>query len=362
METKNILFISYKLCDGGAEKVLSTLANQLSQIGARVSVLLYQRNNNEYILDEKVVVLELGNEASHGNSGLLRSLNRMKAIRRVIKQENPNYVIPFLDSMVRESRLAAVGINTKVIATVRNSPYQTPSSRIGRVMRNLIIRFCAGVFVQNQSQKKYFSESIQKKTFAVPNPVTKELISSKKTYNSDIKHFITCGRLHQQKNHKMLIRAFADAVARYPDISLRIYGEGDMMDNLNNYIYELHMEDYISCMGRTDDVLSVLLDSDCFILSSDYEGMPNALMEAMAVGLPCISTDCPTGPSELIENGSNGILVPVNDSERLTEEICELINNPDKAITMGQKAKEFITENFSEDIIVRNLLKNLEAI
>ncbi len=360
MDNLKILFVSYKLCDGGAERVLSKLANALSGRGIDVSVLLYQRFENEYILNDSVRVLELGEDAHKGRNGVSRMINRVKAIRRIIKRERPNFVIPFLDSMVRESQLAARGLSCKVIATVRNSPYQVPETKGGRLLRNWFCRRCAAVFVQNEAQKAYFSKRIRKKTFVVANPLDDELLFSEKQYSERIHEFITCGRLHPQKNHKLLIDAFAIATKKHPHLRLSIYGVGDEQENLERYIQEKDLGENIRLMGRTDDVRSVLLQSDCFLLSSSFEGMPNALMEAMAVGLPCISTDCPTGPADLIKHGETGFLVEVGDVEGLAEHIVKTVENPKAGIAMGKAAQKKMRALYSQEKIAGALLDNLQ--
>lgn len=355
-----ILFVSYSLCNGGAERVLASLANQFVNMGVETEVLLYQRNEGEYYLDEKVQIIEMGNEAYHGKNVVARSLNRIKFIRKILKTEQPDVVIPFLDVMVTESKIGAIFLNTKVVATVRNSPFQTPETAVGRFFRNIIFEFCDGVFVQNIAQKGYFSKNIQKKTFVVANPVSNNLICSEKQYSADVKSFVTCGRLHSQKNHKMLVNAFSKFLKKHPDCILKIYGVGPVKKELEEHIVELGLSNNVFCMGRTENVQAVLEQSDCFVLSSDFEGMPNALMEAMAVGVPCISTDCPTGPSDLIENYRSGLLTEVNNADKMADALCYMAEHPDDAIAMGQNAKKYISENYSEKFIADKLLNNLK--
>ncbi len=359
MENKKILFVSYKLCDGGAENVLAKVANHLSYNGNNITILLYQRSDHEYFVDDSVNVISLGTAASKGENNVSRTINRVRAIRSIVKKEQPSVIIPFLDSMVRESVLATVGLSSKVIATVRNSPFNTPSGEFARKIRNLFCMLSSAVWVQNRDQKAYFNKVIQKKTFIVGNPVNEEFLNTKKVYQNKVLKFVTCGRLHEQKNHKFLINAFAEVVQLYPDITLSIYGVGPMEADLKCYISSLGMDDNIFLMGRTNDVCHTLLEYDCFILSSDFEGMPNALMEAMAVGLPCISTDCPTGPSDLIDQKGNGLLVPIGSVDKMKEAICFVVENVDQAESMGIEAKKKMQQEFSEEQIVSQLLERL---
>ncbi len=357
-----IVFVSYKLCDGGAENVLAQVASELARRKHDVEILLYQRNTVEYPIDNNVKLIELGEYSFKGKNGISRSFNRIKAIRKIIKQEQPDFLIPFLDSMARETVLATWGLSNKVVATVRNSPYHTPESKLERGLRNIFCRFASAVWVQNTDQKKYFSKAIQKKTFVVANPVAEALFEDEKIYKDNVMQFITCGRLHEQKNHKMLIDAFTAANHQYPGIELSIYGVGALHDELQQHINNNGMASKIHLRGRTENVKGALLDSDCFILSSDFEGMPNALMEAMATGLPCISTNCLTGPSDLILNQDFGLLIPVNNCEKMTSSIIQMVEHPEIAKKQGQTAKKNICDNYSLNSIVSTLISKLQEI
>lgn len=148
---------------------------------------------------------------------------------------------------------------------------------------------------------------------------------------------ITCGRLEAQKNHKLLIDAFAEAIKEHPYARLKIYGEGSLRDVLQEQIDKLGLQDKAFLMGATNDVAKALQTADLFVLSSDYEGMPNALMEAMAAGVPCISTDCPCGgPRSLIDNYNNGVLIKINNKKMLSKELKSILEK-DNAV-MGRNA------------------------
>ena len=152
------------------------------------------------------------------------------------------------------------------------------------------------------------------------------------------KVFSAVGRLEPQKNFPMLIRAISEFHKREKDYKLVIYGEGRERINIENLIKELHLENSVSLPGRNKDVLNCINDCAAFILSSDYEGMPNALIEAMCMGMPVISTDCPSGgPREIIENEKNGLLIPVNDELRMTQAMFNIIKDGDSCL-LGQNA------------------------
>lgn len=153
---------------------------------------------------------------------------------------------------------------------------------------------------------------------------------------------VTCGRLTEQKNHRLLIDAFAEVQKIYPFATLKIYGEGVLREKLQNQIDSLNLNEKVFLMGATNDVAKALQTADLFVLSSDYEGMPNALMEAMAAGVPCISTDCPCGgPRELFGEDASDKLVPCNDSAQLAEAICKVLETTKDGMTEKRHAETF---------------------
>lgn len=144
----------------------------------------------------------------------------------------------------------------------------------------------------------------------------------------------------RKKNYPMMIKAFREVIKSYPEQKLKIYGAGPQHKELENLIIHLGLSPNVSLEGQTHDVPSVLSGAIGFLMTSDYEGMPNALMEAMAMGLPCIATDCPCGgPAELINNFDNGILVSINSESELSDAICSLIENRELANSIGNKAR-----------------------
>lgn len=208
-----------------------------------------------------------------------------------------------------------------------------------------------GFVFQTKEAKMYFSKSIQKRSAVIPNPVFVDEKYIKKNYSGKINYIVSVGRLEKQKNYKMLIDAFAEIVSDIDNCRLTIYGEGSIRGELERYINEKGLIDKVLLPGRINNIHEKLMESDLFVLSSDYEGMSNALMEAMAIGLPCISTDCPIGGSaELIENHKNGLLVPVGDKDKLKEAIRHLVSNNNLASEMGENAKFIRKSNSLQQI------------
>ena len=329
-------------------------------MGHDVGVLLYKRTPDEYALSGNVSVLELETFYSEAiGNPVSRKLGRIRGIRKLVSEYKPDVIIPFLDSMVIETYHATRGMNIPVIATVRNNPEK--SNRFDRGYRNYVLKRCSSVFLQTEDQRRYFSERIRKNSFVVPNPVNEQMLNLGRTrvQHNGIKNIVTCGRLEKQKNHKLLIEAMVYVHNIYPDVRLSIYGEGTEKENLQQMIQDNHAQEYVYLMGRTSQVDKVLNEADLFVLSSDFEGMPNALMEAMACGIPCISTDCPTGPRELIGNNERGGLVPVGDTEKMAGAICEMISNNNRASELGKVAHNYLETFYAPQEIARKLLEEI---
>ena len=176
------------------------------------------------------------------------------------------------------------------------------------------------------------------------------------------KDIVTLGRLSEQKNHKLLISAFARVADKHQEVNLLIYGKGQLADDLSAYINESGLENRVFLMGNTTEAEKVLSEAGYFVLSSDFEGMPNALMEALAVGVPSISTDCPCGgPKTLINAGENGLLVPVNDIEALAEAMDRLLSDEELSSNLSQNAKR-LALSYKTDRVFAEWKKYVESV
>jgi len=222
-----------------------------------------------------------------------------------------------------------------------------------------------GFIFQTDEAKDCLKDVITCESVVIPNPVNEVFLNKKisKKRNHDI---VTVGRLESPKNQKLLIDSFNLIKDTYQDYNLRIYGPGSLKETLEKQIDTLQLNDRVFLMGNSDDVARDIIDACMFVLSSDYEGMPNALMEAMALGLPCISTDCPCGgPKYLIQNNENGVLVPVNDAEKMAEAMRKILNDSAFAKKIGENAKTSIEKIRPEKVCAmweEYILKNMKEI
>ena len=208
-----------------------------------------------------------------------------------------------------------------------------------------------GFVFQTDEARDYFCKKIQDKSIVIANPVDDRFLKTKYVgYKST--EFINVGRLNEQKNQILLIESFKDIIKKYPNYKLLIYGEGSLKNELSMYIKDNKLNNNVKLCGNVDDIENILKDKKGFILSSKYEGMPNALMEAMAVGLPCISTSCPCGgPKELIDGNKNGLLVENNNKEELTSSICRLIEDNNICRQLSKNARDKMQEYNCDKIV-----------
>lgn len=351
MKKKRILFVTLSLGGGGAERVVSILSSELAERGEDVHLLLFERSAKEYALSEKVKVHEFGQPG--GWCKLHRIYRRIRRMRKMIQEIAPDIILPFLAMPTAYTYLASLGLkNISFVTTVRNNPSLYPKSPLMRKLVNHITEKSDGIMLQTEEQREYFLDSLSSKIFVVPNPVKQEMLDTVYHYRPEVKRIVSMGRLTKQKNHPLLIKAFAKFSAPFEDLHLVIYGEGEERENLEALVKELGLSQKVSLPGKTSQVSEVLSEADLFVLSSDYEGLPNTLIEAMAVGLPCISTACPTGPKDLIQSGQDGLLTKVGSEEELCMAMEMFRGSFEDRKRMGMASKQKIRENFSIGKIV----------
>jgi len=356
---KKIMLIIPFLSSGGAERVASIWSSELAKMGADIHLLVFYRVENEYPIHKDVIIHTITKNKEQYKK--LSKFRKVNLLRSKIKSVGPDIVIPFISAVGIMTNIARVGLQTKMIETIRIDPQYSPKNKAIRLLRNTSVLLSNGCIVQNEDQKKYFPKWSHKKIYVFANPISDEFIQAERTIsNSKIRSIIAVGRLEHQKNYTMLIHAFSKL--KNLDLELNIYGEGSLKDELQSLIDDLGLTNRIKLCGRSNNIKEVFMSTDLFILSSNAEGMPNSLMEAMAVGLPCISTDCPTGPSDLIDSEINGVLIPVGNEEALVNAINNMINNPKEACLMGKRAKEKMKSNYAADVSAKKLLRFLNEI
>ena len=355
---KKLLFVSRTLADGGAERVVSILCSSLIKIGCQVDLLLYERKENEYPIDPEVRISVLPSKRD-SETWMHYQIFRLGFIRNIIKYLNPDYILPFLSE--DHVYVASLGLKNIFVYPVRNNPAMDEKLFRKTVFRKIISHGANLIFLQTEEQLNFFSKSLQKKCFILPNPVSKEVLSVNYEVRDKLRCIVSVGRLENQKNFIMLIEAFALIHKEHPEVRLDIYGEGSLHKQLSQRIHSLGLDDNVELCGRSNDIIKKLCEHQLFVMSSNYEGMPNSLMEAMGAGIPCISTDCPTGPRKLIgSKNERGILTKVDDPAALADAIEYAYNHPEEMRTKAKLAKEYVIREFSPESIARQLLNKLD--
>ena len=350
-----ISFVTSTLTSGGAERVISLLANNFAERGYEVEMIaLTSISPDYYTLDPKVRFIH-ADKVSKG--GLLGEL---WWFRKHIKKEQPDMVIAFMEAVYEFVLLALLGTKIPVISSERKDPATLGSLR--KILRWMLLPTATAHVVQTQQIKQYYNQQIQKKTHIIYNPVNERVFdTSYDNANDDensglrikderLNRIISVGRLYPQKNQKMMIEAFAKIAPKFPEWSLVIYGEGHQRKALELLVERLKVKDKVLLPGRCETVIEEVAKSKVFCLSSDYEGMSNAMIEALCVGTPVISTKV-SGTDELIRDGENGLLVDIGDTEGLAKAFERLFSNQELREQLGKEGQK-LANQFKTDTIV----------
>lgn len=328
---KRYIFFIGTLFGGGAERVVSILSSRMAEQGMPVEVLTYYDKPISYEISSKVKITVV--EKLTGTTNKLRNLIQ---IRKYFKN-NAKVVISFLAPFNMMAIAANFGNRIPIIVADRNDPTKIPSNKIIRKMRDVLYRFADGIVLQTCKNQEYFSKAVQKKSTVIYNPINLGDYAGAAIKSEKEKKIVTAGRLMPQKNQKMMIGAFAKVAEQYPDYQLVIYGEGPSREELEQLVKELKIEKQVSLPGNKKNLHEQIKNAEMFLLSSDYEGMPNALIEAMCMGLPCISTKV-SGATDLISHGKNGLLVELDDQKGFEKAMLELLAQKEQAENMAKEA------------------------
>ena len=356
-ENKTLMFYINSLNRSGAQRVLVQLAGRFAAAGWRSVLVTSFVSKEEYPLPPGVERISIEQEQLR-QSALRRNLSRIAALRTLIRQYAPAALISFMAEPNFRAVLAARGLPVKTIVSVRNDPKREYSGRAGGFVGKHILPLADGCVFQTREAMSWFPDSFQRRSAVIMNQVSERFFEEPPAAKH--RDIAAVGRLNPQKNHALLIRAYA-ALGPIED-RLVIYGEGELREELEELVRSLHLEGRVLLPGLSDNVSRDVKSARLFVLSSDFEGMPNALLEAMALGLPCISTDCPCGgPAEILENGKNGLLVPVGDEQALTAAMAALLENGDLRAALGGQARK-TAERFSPEKVFRQWEEYVESV
>ena len=355
---RKLMIVTHKMTTGGCERVISILSDRFVSSGIETVLVSECRVPSAYPLPKDMRTEFLL------DSERMRARDVPKAyltLLKIAKREHPDLVLAMPEKVNVWTALFLLPLRIPVVVSERNDPRHHPESRIKRILRKMVYPFASGYIFQTDDARNYFSGRIRQKGSVLDNPLKLENFPEPfrgRRQNT----VVSVGRLNSQKNYPLLIDAFSEFFKTHPEWKLIIFGEGTERNALEERIRLHGLEDRVSLPGNTANPAEKIRDAGMFVLSSDYEGMPNALIEAMAVGLPCISTDCPCGgPKTLINSDGNGILVPVGDQTAMTAAMTRIAENPDFADRLG-RAAEGIRERMDADLVAEKWREYLDRV
>lgn len=348
---KILFFISSLQC-GGAEHVAATLCNRWASTGQDVTLATFDDGSAPpfFPLDERVRHLPLGlRKASTGLlDASLANLRRAPQITRAIEEVGPDRIVSFIEATNVLVLLAARRTAIPVVVAERIDPARHRLRAPWRILRRLTYGRAARIVVQTDAAAGFFPAAWRSRIAVIPNPVPEP--HDRSHVAGDGNRLVAMGRLEPQKGFDLLIRAFATIAEDRPSWTLTIYGEGQERVALADAIEDGALVGRVVLAGRAADAAEAFRRADLFVLSSRYEGFPNALCEAMAAGVPAVAFDCRSGPREIVRDGVDGILVPDGDVSALAAGLLRLTGDDDLRRMLGARAAE-ITERFSVDRI-----------
>lgn len=331
-----ILMVITGMQSGGAERVMATLCNELSKRND-IRLLVLKEKKTDYKISDKV-------EFIAGNIKNQNIIHSIQFVKNQIEEWKPDIILSFMTKTNIISLLAKRKANfkSKLIIAERANPYNAKIYL--KIIRKFLYPKADGCVFQTKLAKQYYNKILKCKSKIIRNPLNPDFKIEQ--FNGERKNkIVSTGRLSTEKNQRLLIEAFSLIADKYPEYFLEIYGEGPLHKELQEHINKLNLEKRVILMGRRDDIQKHIKDAKVFVLSSNSEGMPNALLEAMALGIPSISTDCPIGgPSEIIRNNENGILVPMNNKEVMAMSIEKIISDEEFSNKLSKNARNVIND------------------
>lgn len=361
-----IAFFYGNLLRGGAQRVISELANQFADWGDEVEILTLDKGNSGYYLDSRVKVVGLGVAGDSKNKieSIKRMFKTLSVLRRWEISEKPDAVLCFSTHLSFQMGLALIGQKDKckIIASERANP-NCRDEEITDLIEKLQIKNLDGFIFQTQRVSMLFPQKLIDMGVVIHNGIfSKEIPERIIDFDKrDSQKICAVGRINSQKAYDVMLNAFAIFHSTHWEHILNIYGDGKDEEEIKALAEELGLGQNVIFHGNRPDAVKLIKDAGMFVMTSRYEGMPNALLEAMACGIPCVCTDCDFGPAELIEDGVSGLLVPVDDAEAVAAAMTRIADEPGLAERLSGGAAR-IRETHSREEICRQYRDYIEEI
>ena len=351
-----IMFLIQSMGPSGAERVMASLANGLTSRGHKIYLrtLNSSMNGSFYQLNPDVEFLQsVDTWEPRGINSWYINTSLIRKIRMDIVKYAPNIILAFRDQVNILAILAAARTNLPVVVSERSDPSITPLPLFWRLCRMATYPFATTVVVQSREVRDWFPSWIQRKVTVIPNPISRPRQDPNNVPNTASKRMrmLAVGRLAHQKGFDVLLQAFASLETRFPDWDLEIRGEGPERSFLEGLREHFGLQNRVFFPGVTSDIDDSYRHSDLFVMSSRFEGFPNALCEAMAHGLPVVTTSCAGAVRDFIQQGLNGFLVPAEDPLALSEALAALMQDPNLRQLIGRQARA-VVQDFDKELVL----------
>jgi GalNAc-alpha-(1->4)-GalNAc-alpha-(1->3)-diNAcBac-PP-undecaprenol alpha-1,4-N-acetyl-D-galactosaminyltransferase len=353
-----VTLVIYGLGGGGAERVMSILANYWVSHGWDVTLIMFDAPTklSFYKLDPRIKIESL--EIAGNSVGLLAALGntwqRIKVLRQEIIASQPDVVISFMNSVNVMTILAGWNLNIPTIVSEHTYPGSNLDvNKIWQLLMKWAYRHADLVTVLTQNALPFYPVEQGYRTIVMPNPVmtpSSEVVTEGVLLPTP--SLIAVGRLLHLKGFDLLIKAFHQIQDKYPDWQLTILGEGPIRSELEDLRSQLRLTDRVHLPGLITNVTDYLRQADLFVMPSRIEGFPMALCEAMACGLPVLAADCLSGPRDIIDDGVNGVLVQTEDVDALAAKLDQLMSDPAKRKQLADNAPH-ILDRFGLEQVMR---------
>jgi GalNAc-alpha-(1->4)-GalNAc-alpha-(1->3)-diNAcBac-PP-undecaprenol alpha-1,4-N-acetyl-D-galactosaminyltransferase len=349
-----IALVTQSLELGGAEKNMLWLSKGLTQLHHEVTLYVLRDTHSYFDPPPWCRVEYLSKETTHQGK-IVRAIRTMITLRAALQKDRPELVISFMDQTNLITLLATRALDIPCIISERVHPDYSSIQMLptllkipAQVLRRLLYPRAQKIIMQTASAAQALPWLRKEQITIIPNGFQKQTV----TWQGETSHHIvSVGRLSPQKRHDLLIRAMPHVREVIKDATLTIYGAGSEHTQLAALIHSLQAEAFVTLAGTTKDIAPILSSAGVFVLSSDYEGFPTALGEAMSIGMPVVSTDCPSGPRELIGSHDCGTLVPCGEVKLLAEAIVFYLTNPAIGKIHGGNAQRRIEDYYSEEFV-----------